>query len=75
MWKFIVGGLFPLFGIGGVAYGRDQHAKRRREQAEYRHEIARLEAQLRDLEARHGRHSEQFRAMAAQLARARRDAA
>ena len=42
MWKFIVGGFLALFGIGGVAYGHDQHAKRRREQAEYRREIVRV---------------------------------
>lgn len=75
MWKWIIGGVLALFGIGGTAYGVDQHQKRKREQEAYRAELARKEAQLRDLEIRFGRQSEQFKAMAAEVERLRRAAA
>jgi chromosome segregation ATPase len=75
MWKWIIGGILALFAIGGTAYGYDQHQKRRREQEEYRRELARKEAQLREMEARLGRHHEQVRALAAEVERLRRAAA
>ena len=75
MWKWIIGGILTLFGVGGTAYGYDQHQKRRMEQAEYRRELARKEAQLRDLEKRLGSHHEQVRALAAEVERLRRTAA
>jgi hypothetical protein len=62
-------------GGGGVAYGYDQHQKRRREQQEYKRELAKKDAQIRDLEARFGRQTEQFKAMAAEIERLRREAA
>ncbi len=75
MWKWIIGGILALLGVGGAGYGYDQHQKRRREQEEYRRELARKEAQLRDLEARLGRHHEQVQALAAEVERLRRAAA
>jgi hypothetical protein len=72
MWKLIICGLLGLLGIGGGAYGYDQHRKRRREQEEYRRELDRKEAQLRDLAALFGMRARQFKAMAAELERLRR---
>ena len=75
MWKWIIGGILAIFGIGGAAYGYDQHEKRRREQEEYRRELMRKESQLQEMEARLGRHHEQVKALAAEVERLRRAAA
>jgi hypothetical protein len=74
-WKWVIGGLLAAFGVGGTAYGYDQHTKRQRELGEYRRELARKEKELAELEARCGQGDAQVRALAAELVRLRRLAA
>ena len=70
-WKVvgILGLIIGLIGIGGYAYGADQHQKRRNEKDSFSEEIRKKEEQLADLEARFGRQSEQFKVMAEELRR------
>jgi hypothetical protein len=75
MWKWIVSGILALLGVGGTAYGVDQHLKRKHEQAAHRAELGRMEARLREVEVRFGRQSEQFRLLALEVERLRRSAA
>ena len=72
MWGWIIGGLLGLFGLG---YGIDQHNKRCQEKAEYRRELARKEAQFRDLKERVGRHHWQVAIIEDEVERLRRMAA
>lgn len=67
MWKIVMGIVLGLCGIGGGAYGYDQHCKRQRDRAQYRAELERLEARLREMEIRYGRQSAQFREIAREL--------
>ncbi len=75
MWRWVIGIALSLLGIGGSAYGYDQHRKRHRERADYRPELKRLEERLREVESRCGRQSTQFCAIAAELERLQRRAA
>jgi hypothetical protein len=75
MRKFFGGLVLALFGIGGAAYGYDQHAKRKQERSAFRARLAELEIRLADAEARFGRQSAQFRMLAAELERLRRERA
>lgn len=65
-----------LVGIGGAAYGVDQHQKREREQAAYRARLRQIEAelaskeqQLASLQMLLGDKNEQVRILAAEIAR------
>lgn len=77
IWR-VVAVVGTLFGIGGGAYGLDQHLKRRKERAAFRALLERLKAQLakrkRDLASlvrRFGKKNRQVRTLAAQVQRLR----
>lgn len=74
----IVAAIGTLLGIGGTAYGVDQHQKRKKEQAENRVRLQQIEAelaskeqQLATLRASLGEKNEQVRMLAAEIARLR----
>jgi hypothetical protein len=71
MWKLII----VLFGIGGTAYGMDQHQKREAEEIRFREELERLKARVDDAEARSGRQSAQYQELAGELERLRQSRA
>jgi len=80
IWR-IVAAVGALLGIGGTAYGVDQHAKRRQEQAANRARLQQIEAELDDkeqqlalLRAMLGAKNEQVRILAAEVARLRKTA-
>lgn len=56
-----------VFAVACLIYAGDQQQKRLQEQAAYRRELARKEAQLKDLEVRLGRQSAQVKALAAEV--------
>lgn len=71
---YIIGAIGALFGIGGAAYGADQHKKRKEEEEAFRARIQQLEAQLAGKEAQHaqlfarfGEKNEQVRSLAAEV--------
>lgn len=75
LWP-IVAAIGALFGIGGTAYGVDQHQKRKKESAAFRSRLRELEAelaskeqQLASLRALLGDKNEQVRVLAAEIAR------
>ncbi|QRK08551.1 hypothetical protein JQX13_53155 [Archangium violaceum] len=77
LWR-IVAAVGVLLGIGGTAYGVDQHQKRKKEQAANRARLQQLEAelaakeqQLALLRALLGDKNEQVRILAAEVARLR----
>jgi capsule polysaccharide export protein KpsE/RkpR len=77
LWR-IVAAVGVLLGIGGTAYGVDQHQKRKKEQAANRARLQQLEAelatkelQLASLRALLGDKNEQVRILAAEVARLR----
>lgn len=77
LWK-IVAGVGALLGIGGTAYGLDQHKKRKTEQAAGRTRLQQLEAelvrkeqQLTELRSLLGNKNEQVRILAAEVERLR----
>ena len=77
IWR-IVAAVAALLGIGGAAYGVDQHQKRKTEQAATRAllqqieaELATKEQQLASLRAMVGDKNEQLRILAAEVARLR----
>ncbi len=77
IWR-IATAVGALFGVGGTAYGVDQHQKRKNEQAANRArleqletELATKEQQLASLRALLGEKNEQVRALAAELVRIR----
>lgn len=77
IWR-IVAAVGALLGIGGTAYGVDQHQKRKREQAANRARLQQIEAelaskeqQLASLQALLGDKNEQVRILAAEVARLR----
>lgn len=81
IWK-IVAGIGALLGIGGGAYGYDQHKKRKAEQSRFRAELRRLEsrlsekeAELSTLSARLGKKNDQVRTLAAEVERLRSEVA
>ncbi len=80
IWR-IVAAVGALLGIGGTAYGVDQHQKRKKEQAANRARLRRIEAelaskeqQLATLQALLGDKNEQVRILAAEVARLRNGA-
>lgn len=71
---YIIGAVGTLLGIGGAAYGVDQHLKRQKEQEMFRAELARMrkrmderEAELARLRKRLGDKCDQVRKMAAEI--------
>lgn len=77
IWR-IVAAIGALLGIGGAAYGVDQHQKRKQEQAangarlrEIEAELGRKEQQLASLQALLGEKNNQVRSLAAEVARLR----
>lgn len=56
-WAFAIIGL--VIGISGFAYGADQKEKRKQERAIYQKRLAELETELKYLEERYGKRSEQ----------------
>jgi len=77
IWR-IVAAVGALLGIGGTAYGVDQHQKRKKEQAANRARLQQIEAelalkeqQLASLHALLGDKNEQVRVLAAEVARLR----
>lgn len=77
VWR-IVAAVGALLGIGGTAYGIDQHQKRKEEQAANRarlrqieRELAAKEEQLASLQALLGDKNEQVRILAVEVARLR----
>lgn len=73
LWRSIAG-VATLFGIGGGAYGYDQHRKRKAEQERFRREVANLEQRLATQEhdyavlfARLGEKNNQVRVLADEL--------
>ena len=75
MWKLIMVVVSVLFGIGGTAYGVNQHQKRKAEQDRFRKEVNRLAARVADAEARYGRQSAHYQELAAELERLRQSRA
>ncbi len=80
IWR-IVAAVGALLGIGGMAYGADQHQKRKKEQAENRvrlqqidDELASKEQQLDTLRASLGDKNEQVRILVAEITRLRNTA-
>jgi capsule polysaccharide export protein KpsE/RkpR len=80
IWR-IVAAIGALLGIGGTAYGVDQHQKRKKEQAASRArlqqiegELASKEQQLASLQALLGDKNEQVRILAAEVTRLRNEA-
>lgn len=74
----IAAAVLALLGIGGTAYGVDQHQKRKKEQAANRARLQQIEAelalkeqQLASLHALLGDKNEQVRALAAEVVRLR----
>ena len=72
-WR-IIAGIASLIGVGGAAYGYDQHDKRKKEQARSRQAITRLkvkigrkEAQFAKLRPRLGSKNAQIRALADEI--------
>lgn len=81
IWR-IVAAIGVLLGIGGTAYGVDQHQKRKKEQAANRARLQQLEAELAakeedlaSLQARLGDKNEQVLILAAEVAQLRTSAA
>lgn len=81
IWK-IIAGIGALLGIGGGAYGYDQHKKRQAEQSGFRAELRRLEtrlstkeAELAALSARLGEKNNQVRTLAAEVQQLRAEVA
>lgn len=79
---YIIGAVGTLLGIGGAAYGVDQHMKRQKEQQTFRTELARMkkrmdemEAELAKLRRRFGDNCDQVRRMAAEIERLREEIA
>lgn len=77
IWR-IVAAVGALLGIGGTAYGVDQHRKRKKEQAANRTRLQQIEAELASkeqqfssLQARLGDKNAQVRTLAAEVARLR----
>jgi chromosome segregation ATPase len=77
IWR-IVAAVGCLLGIGGTAYGVDQHQKRKKEQGANRARLQQIEAelaskeqQLASLQALLGDKNEQVRILAAEIARLR----
>ncbi|MCC6664985.1 MAG: hypothetical protein IT375_14630 [Polyangiaceae bacterium] len=77
IWR-IVAAVGALLGIGGAAYGIDQHQKRKQEQAANRARLQQIEAelalkeqQLTSLHALLGDKNEQVRVLAAEVVRLR----
>lgn len=75
---YIIVAVGTLLGIGGTAYGVDQHLKRQKEQEMFRAELARMkkrmgemEAELAKLRRRFGDKCDQLRKMAAEIERLR----
>ena len=75
IWR-IVAAVGCLLGIGGVAYGVDQHQKRENEQAANRARLRQIEAELASKEQQFaslqvllGEKNEQVRILAAEIAR------
>lgn len=73
IWK-IIALICALLGIGGGAYGYDQHKKRQAEQLRFRTELQRLEtwlsskeAELDALSARLGEKNNQVRTLATEV--------
>lgn len=76
----IIIGICLLFGIGGVAYGADQHNQRERDRAEFRARLEQLEKALSEkevelaaLRARLGEKNDQVRILAEEVQRLRRE--
>ena len=77
IWR-IVAAVGTLLGIGGTAYGVDQHQKRKKEQSANRARLQQIEAelaskekQLASLQALLGDKNEQVRILVAEVARLR----
>lgn len=77
VWR-IVAAVGALLGIGGTAYGIEQHQKRKEEQAANRARLRQIEAelaakeeQLASLQALLGDKNEQVRILAVEVARLR----
>lgn len=71
---YVIGAIGALFGIGGAAYGADQHKKRKDEEAAFRARLQQLEAQLAGKEAEYaqlfarlGEKNEQVRKLGAEV--------
>lgn len=78
-WR-IIAGVAVLFGIGGAAYGADQHHKRMSEQERFRREKASLnqrlatkEREYRPLLARLGEKNYQVRTLADEIRQLREE--
>lgn len=74
----IIAAIGALLGIGGGMYGADQHAKRKKEQAENRARLSQIEAELaskeQDLESLRGllgNKNHQVRTLATEVMRLR----
>jgi hypothetical protein len=63
------------FGIGGIAYGCDQHSKRANEQSEFRSYRRKTEKKVSDLETRLNEKNRQVRVLSEELKRQRRKSA
>ncbi|MDN0082060.1 hypothetical protein QU487_04735 [Crenobacter sp. SG2305] len=71
-----------IFGIGGIAYGMDQHNERNREQRNFRYHLKQLEKELSEkeeeltaLRVRLGEKNDQVRILAAEIERLRQEIA
>lgn len=71
---YIIGAVGALIGIGGAAYGADQHTKRKKEEEMFRAELtrknermAKMEAELEVLGERLGNKCDQVRKMVAEI--------
>lgn len=69
LWWKLLGIIGVIIGVGGVAYGADQHQQRETEKGTFAAELRLKEKRLSDIEARFGRQSEQFKIMAEELRR------
>jgi predicted nucleic acid-binding Zn-ribbon protein len=80
-WR-IIAGVAALFGIGGGAYGYDQHKKRKAEQERFRREVSILEQRIATKEqeyaalfARLGEKNNQVRSLADEIRHLREELA
>jgi chromosome segregation ATPase len=71
---YIIGAIGTLFGIGGAAYGADQHTKRKAEEQAFRARLQQLQTQLAGKEdefaqffARFGEKNDQVRSLAVEV--------